>query len=136
MRRIVGSIIVTLLCLVPHTTAIAGFDGSDPLLCAVIEAFECTVEQDCMEGTLESMNIPQFVKVDFANNKISTIEETAEKRESPINNFDKADGMLILQGMQNGRGWSMVIAEETGKMTTTASGGGGGFVVFGACTLD
>jgi hypothetical protein len=114
----------------------AGLDGSAPLLCAVIEVFECSVEKDCMEGTLESMNIPQFVKVDFANNKIATTEESAEKRESPIHNFAKVDGMLILQGMQNGRGWSMVIAEETGKMTATASGDGGGFVIFGACTLD
>jgi hypothetical protein len=114
----------------------AGFDGSAPLICSVIEVFECSLEQDCIEGTVESMNIPQFVRIDFAMNKISTTEEIKEKRESPINNFDRADGMLILQGIQNGRGWSMVIAEETGKMTATASGGGGGFVIFGACTLD
>jgi hypothetical protein len=136
MRRIAGIIIVTLLCLMPHSLAMAAFDGSTPLLCAVIEVFECSVEQDCIEGTLESMNIPQFVKVDFANNKIATIEESAEKRESPVNNFAKADGMMILQGIQNGRGWSMVIAEETGKMTATAAGAGGGFVIFGACTID
>jgi hypothetical protein len=82
------------------------------------------------------MNIPQFVRIDFANNKISTTEEISEKRESPINNFEKVNGVLILQGMQNGRGWSMVIAEDTGKMTATASGSGGSFVIFGACTLD
>ena len=136
MGKIVGIIIVTLLCLMPYSLAMAGFDGSAPLICAVIEVFECSVEQDCFEGSVESMNIPQFVKIDFANNKITTTEETAETRESPINNFDKADGMLILQGIQNGRGWSMVIAEDTGKMTATASGSGGAFVIFGACTLD
>ena len=136
MRRIVGIIIVTLFCLMPYSPAMAGFDGSAPLICAVIEVFECSVEQDCIEGTLESMNIPQFVKIDFANNKIVTSDEIAETRESPINNFDKAEGVLILQGIQNGRGWSMVITDETGKMTVTASGGSGGFVIFGACTLD
>lgn len=136
MRKIVGVSIVTLLCLLPYSLAMAGFDGSAPLICSVIEVFECSLEQDCIEGTVESMNIPQFVRIDFAMNKISTTEEIKEKRESPINNFDRADGMLILQGIQNGRGWSMVIAEETGKMTATASDGGGGFVIFGACTLD
>ncbi len=136
MRIIVGISLVTFLCLMPYSFAHADYDGSAPLICAVIEVFECSVELDCIEGTVESMNIPQFVKIDFANNKIATTEEIAEKRESPINNFDKADGMLILQGVQNGRGWSMVIAEDTGKMTPTASGAGGGFVIFGACTLD
>ena len=136
MRKIVGISLVTLLCLMPYSLATAGFDGSAPLICALIEVFECSVEQDCIEGTVESMNIPQFVKIDFAKNRIVTTEEISEKRESPINNFDKVNGMLILQGVQNGRGWSMVIAEDTGKMTATASGSGGGFVIFGACTLD
>jgi hypothetical protein len=32
-------------------------------------------------------------------------------------------------------GWSLAIAEDTGKMVLTASGDDVGFVVFGACTL-
>ncbi len=46
----------------------------------------------------------------------------------------KNEARLILQGTQEGMGWSMVIMESTGKMTLTASGGEVGFVVFGACT--
>jgi len=45
------------------------------------------------------------------------------------------DGMLILQGVENGRGWTLSIAEATGKMVLTVSGDEEGFVVFGACIL-
>jgi len=51
------------------------------------------------------------------------------------------DGKLILQGaedgvegVRDGVGWTMAIAQETGKAVLTASGDQVGFVVFGACT--
>jgi len=136
MRKIIGISLVTLLCTMPYSLAIAGFDGSAPLLCAVMEAFECNLDQDCNEGNLEAMNIPQFVRIDFKDQKISTPEGSGEKRESVIKNFARDNGMLIMQGIQNGRGWSIAVAEDTGKLTATSSGGMGGFVIFGACTLD
>ena len=136
MHRIIVTILTTLLCLLPFRMAVAGFDGTAPLICAVVEAFECNLEQDCNEGTLEQMNIPQFIWIDVANNTISTPEGVGEKRESTIKSFELDNGMLILQGVQNGRGWNIAITEDTGKMTATASSGVGGFVIFGACTLD
>ena len=48
--------------------------------------------------------------------------------------MEHLNGRLILQGTQNGKGWSMVITEATGNMTVTASNDKVGFVVFGACT--
>ena len=44
------------------------------------------------------------------------------------------EGNIILQGVENGRGWSIVISEETGKMSATVAGDEIGFIVFGACT--
>jgi len=41
--------------------------------------------------------------------------------------------MLILQGVENGRGWTLAITETSGKMVLTVSGNEEGFVVFGAC---
>jgi hypothetical protein len=39
-----------------------------------------------------------------------------------------------MHGGQNGRGWTILISEETGKLSATISDEGVGFVVFGACT--
>ncbi len=136
MNKFIGIIILAFTCILPYHLAAAGFDGSSPLLCAGIEAFGCDIENGCKEGTVESMNIPQFIKIDFRNNKISTPEGSKEKRESEIKHFERDNGVMILQGIEDGRGWSITIAEATGKMTGTASENEGGFVIFGACTLD
>jgi len=45
------------------------------------------------------------------------------------------EGKLILQGVQEGKAWSMVITDDTDKMTLTAADDQEGFVVFGACTV-
>jgi len=55
-------------------------------------------------------------------------------RKTAIRNLARINGKTILQGVQEGRGWTMIISEHTGKMSATVSDNGVGFVVFGACT--
>jgi hypothetical protein len=50
-----------------------------------------------------------------------------------IKNSERVDGRLILQGVQNGKGWNLVIIEGTGQMTLVVSDENVGFTVFGAC---
>ena len=51
-----------------------------------------------------------------------------------IERMERENGMIVVQGGQEGRGWSATIGEDTGKMTLTASGDRFGFIIFGACT--
>jgi hypothetical protein len=111
----------------------AAYDGSVPLLCAVIEVFDCQADGDCQRGTAESVNLPQFVKVDFAEKTLSTPEQGERKSITPITHAERVDGNMVLQGVEGGRAWSMVIAKETGKISATVSDHQVGFVVFGAC---
>ncbi|MCK4838435.1 MAG: hypothetical protein KAS94_06495 [Desulfobulbaceae bacterium] len=53
---------------------------------------------------------------------------------SHIRNKASLGGMLILQGVENGKGWTLSINETTGKMVLTVSGDEEGFVAFGVCT--
>ena len=124
------------LCLIltPLSIAAADFDGSRPLLCATIETFECGSGIECKRGTAQSINLPQFLKIDFKEKKISGTRESGEVLTTKIENMERGDGKLVLQGTQNNKGWSMLINEATGKMTITASDDQIGFVVFGACT--
>jgi hypothetical protein len=122
-------------CLVPYHVFAADFDGSTPLLCAVTDAMECNAGDGCQETTVEIMNIPQFVKVDFEQKKISAVRENDAKRFASIKNSERAEGKLIMQGTsENGRGWSVIISEETGKMSAAITDDQFGFVLFGACT--
>jgi len=127
---------LALLCIIvtPLSLAAADFDGSKPLLCATIETFECGSGIECQWGTAQSVNLPQFLKIDFKEKKISGTRESGEVLTTKIENIERGDGKLVLQGTENNKGWNMLINEATGKMTTTASDDQVGFVVFGACT--
>ncbi len=113
--------------------AAAAYDGSVRLLCAVIEVFDCQADGDCQRGIAESVNLPQFVKVDFAEKTLSTPEPGERKSVTPITHVERVDGNMILQGVEGSRAWSMVIAQQTGKISATVSDHQVGFVVFGAC---
>jgi hypothetical protein len=127
---------VFLVCILaaPVPLAAGDFDGSNPLICAVIETFECGQNAECQRGPAESIGIPQFLKIDFAEKIISSPPGAGPVRTTNIRQMESVDGKLILQGVQNGRAWSMVINETSGKVTLSASDDQAGFVVFGACT--
>ncbi len=42
-----------------------GLDGSRPLIYASMEAYDCGPGQDCLRGTAESIDAPQFMWLDF-----------------------------------------------------------------------
>jgi len=100
---------------------------------------ECTPEGTCHEVTPASIELPQFLKIDFTN---KTIRPAAAGDKAPATTIERqevVDGKLILQGaedgydkMRDGLGWTMAISEATGRVVLTASGDQVAFVVFGA----
>jgi hypothetical protein len=108
---------------------------SKPLLCATIDAIECDGRtSECQVGTAEMVNLPQFVRIHVKERKIETVRQGGGGLSSTIMDQKREDGKLILQGMEGGRGWSLVIVEETGKMSAAIAGDHVSFVVFGNCT--
>jgi hypothetical protein len=135
--KIFGAIGVVLwavgIWLAPHQAAAAGkYDGSVPLLCVPLAVTECGAEGECQRSTAQNVNLPQFFRVDLKAMAIRAIEEN---RESAIRAVDHLNGKMLLQGVQGERGWTLMIAEDTGQMSATISGDGEGYVIFGACTL-
>jgi len=115
----------------PRAAAAASYDGSVPILCAPATIMECGSDGACQRSTLETANIPPFVKVDLRTMQISTMDG---KRTSPIKHLDRLDGKIILHGGEGGRGWSVVISEANGKMSGAVSAEAHGFLIFGSCT--
>ena len=141
MKRYIW-IVSTILCSIIVSSAIwAGdFDGSKPLLISVIRVVECTPEGTCREVTPASVELPQFLKIDFTNKTIRPAAGDDEMPATTIERQEVVDGKLILQGaedgyekMRDGLGWTMGISEATGQVVLTASGEQVAFVVFGAC---
>jgi hypothetical protein len=134
MNKIVTIGLAIYIVLVPMQLAAAQFDGSVPLLCAVIQIVECEAGGECFSVTAEIANIPRFLKINFKKKTISATEESGRKDVTQIKNFERINGKMILQGTEGGRGWTMVISEETGEMSATVSDDQAGFVVFGEST--
>ena len=135
--KILGAISVILwavgIGLAPHQAAAAGkYDGSVPLLCVPLAVTECGAEGECQQGTPQSVNLPQFFRVDF---KTMTIRAVEQNRESAIKTVDRVNGKMILQGVQGQLGWTMIIAEDSGQMSATIAGAIEGYIIFGSCTL-
>ena len=105
------------------------------LLCAIISTASCTPEDGCSTGLAKDLNLPQFIRVDFEHKKVEGVRPDGEQTSSIIESSYRKDGMLVLQGMENRRGWSIAIHEADGSMTATASGRESAFAAFGACTV-
>jgi len=134
MKRVPLVLFALFLCGAFGKPATAAFDGSSPLLCVPIEIFDCGAYEGCFESTAETVSIPQFIRIDFGKKTASGTLGDGTVREVGIERMERENGMLVLQGGQEGRGWSVTIGEDTGRMTLTASGDRFGFIVFGACT--
>jgi hypothetical protein len=135
-------LVVMIICIFPFTAFAGDFDGSKPLICAVMDLVECQPGGKCQQVTAEDVGIPQFWKINFKDKKISSTQADGSQRSTTIERLEKIDGKVIIQGaedgiegVRDGLGWSLAIAEETGKTVLTACGDEVGFVMFGACTL-
>ncbi len=141
IRRLLelSSVILTVvLCMASLQAEAAGFDGSTPILCAITKSLGCDSDSGCEAATVESLNLPHFMRVDLKKN-IATGADPApmngNQKITPIRTIQRMDGTIILQGIEL-RGWSAVIDEQTGKMTLTVSGDDEAFVLFGVCTAQ
>jgi hypothetical protein len=112
----------------------AGFDASKNLVCAAIDVVGCVGGPDCSSGQAATFDLPQFMVVDFEQKVIRATDESGHKEVSPIRNLEQTDLQLILQGVENHRGWSAAIDRRTGQMTVTSAGPEVSFMIFGACT--
>jgi hypothetical protein len=133
-KWLIITLIVTFGTLAKPVVAVsATFDESAFLLCAPIEIAECDVGGKCYSGSAEDVNLPQFIKVNLKEKMLSGVGASAD-RTTPIDVMQRENGRVVLHGGQNGRSWTAVISEQTGKLSATITEEGTGFVIFGACT--
>lgn len=121
--------LAAVMCTATASALAADFDGTKPLLCSAIEANDCALGTTCQKGLAENVNVPQFIRLDFAKKTMS-----AGTRTSTIKHQSRDGGMLMMQGFENYRAWSVTINEVTGKMVGAIAGDQEGFLIFGACT--
>lgn len=132
---------VVSFAITPTALAADSFDGSEPLLCALLDINECAAGNGCEEVMAESINAPRFLRVNVKDKQITGKRASGSENTAAIEFMERLDGKLILQGaddgvegVRDGLGWTLTIAEDTGKLVLTASGDDVAFIAFGACT--
>ena len=112
----------------------AGLEGSENLICAAIDTMHCQGSSDCIQGSAQEINIPLFFHLDTKEMVVRRDTGEGTERTSKIDDLKRENGQILLQGIEDGLGWTLLINEASGNMTLTASGNDEAFVVFGACT--
>jgi hypothetical protein len=115
-------------------SAAGKYDGSKPMLCAVTAVSECTKDGACERSApQEGNNLPGFVRVDVKAKLLS--DNDGGGRKTAIQSSALVDNLLMLQGAENGKAWSIVIASDSGVFGSSVVEDDGLFAIFGRCTL-
>lgn len=109
-------------------------DGSAPILCAVTHVLECEPDGTCSNDPGPELNAPQFLWIDVVKNTVRATRPGGADLNTEASKVVRGDDGLILQGDDNGRGWTANLTESTGQMSVAVSGAGVAFVLFGNCT--
>lgn len=122
------------------TVVAAEFDGSEPLLCSFGQVIECDDGAACRVVSHESVDAPDFVKLDFRRNQIVSMTAGESSAADDISVTDLGS-FLIVQGTQgsgqgDSLGFSLSIDQATGQLVAAGAGENAGFVIFGACTSN
>jgi hypothetical protein len=118
----------------PGLAGAAMFDGSQNLVCVPTDAIQCEGAGECARTEVEALNLPKFLHIDFKKKQLrGTAAGATEETTSEIQNLEKLGDRTLLQGSQNGRGWSLSIDAITGDLTVAIADDDLAFVLFGVC---
>ena len=109
------------------------FDGKTNLICSVTDVVACAETGRCIQGQARAFDLPQFIGIDFAKKQVHSTKESGSAAISAIKNQEITRNQLILQGIENGHGWTVAIDNKHGNMTTSAVGEDANYIMLGAC---
>ena len=95
---------------------------------------ECTVDGKCERtAPQDGNNLPPFLRVDVKGGVLTANDGSGRKTD--IKASSVVGEQLMLQGIDNGKAWNMVIGSGTGRWGGSVVEDDGSFAIFGACTL-
>jgi hypothetical protein len=107
--------------------------GADRILCSISSVNHCSEDNECSDDIPSNINVPKFMEVDLAGKKVQSTKASGENRSSSVD-LKRDGGLVIIQGFENGRAFSIVISETTGRSSMAVARDGIVVSAFGACT--
>jgi hypothetical protein len=136
MRKILmPGVLLAVAALAPAAKASADdLTGAQSVLCTPVQVNVCTTDGECESDAPWELNIPQFLELDFKGKTMSTTKASGENRSTPMKTLERENGLILIQGIEQGRAFSFVISESTGMLSVAVARDGKVVSVFGACT--
>lgn len=106
-------------------------DGKRDLVCEPKHLAQCDVDALCATIAPEDVELPVRLLVSFKHKKLSAPNTD---RTSPIHSVEVVPAVVVVQGSQNGRGWSMVVDRASGALSGTIADAEGAIIVAGTCS--
>jgi hypothetical protein len=129
VTRALLAVAVTLLA--PALAGAEPLDMARPLQCVPTEIAQCDLAAQCERVEIAEADVPPLFRVDFGAKLVASADGA---RTSPIRAVDVAEDVLVVQGSQNGRGWSLVVERATGLMSASIAEREGSFALAGTCS--
>ncbi len=128
------AVVLVFFALAPPVAFADDISDADRILCSSVESTVCIFDGGCEIGAPWSWGIPQFIEIDLQTKRLSTTAASGESRSTPVTSLKLEDGLIFLQGVENGRAFSFVINQETGVLSAAVAREEVTVSVFGACT--
>jgi hypothetical protein len=122
-----------LLMLAPPLLA-ENVQESERIVCSPSTAVLCVETGDCFGVLPYEIDLPQFILVDARKRVLSTTKLSNRPRTTEIDNFTRQDGRILMQGIEEGRAYSLSIEQDLGMLTGVMAKDGVTVSVFGVCT--
>lgn len=95
----------------------------------------CTLDgETCEKMEPWELNLPDFVRLDLRARLLKSTDSAKESRQTQIASLERENGFVYMQGLQNGRAYSWVIAQQSGEGTITINTFDTGVTIFTVCT--
>lgn len=132
--RLIAACAVAATPFVSSGVSAAGLDGSSDTVCAVSQIVACLEDGTCLQGQARDFDLPALIVLDASKKVLRGSSESGHKAVSPVKNMELNGDNLVLQGVENSRGWSISINTKTGHMSGSGVGDSISFLAHGTCT--
>lgn len=107
---------------------------SQNIVCATSTAVLCIENGDCFRVLPDEIDLPRFILIDTKKRTLSTTKLANRPRNTEVERLMRDGGRILMQGIEQGRAYSLSIEEDIGLLTGVMAKDGVTLSVFGDCT--
>ena len=123
---------LALVLLAAPLSSQAALDTSAPLVCAIVDVFDCSGDQ-CIEVESEAVGVPDLVRVDPGAKTITALDPELESALSKLESLEVEEGKLVARALAADRSLVLAIDQASGDATLTVSDVKLTLVSYGEC---